>query len=561
MTTGPKGLGPPKMPVRQMVILSIARFSEPIALTSVLPYLPEMIQSFGVPRNDVGRWAGVCMAVFSISQSFCGIPWGALSDSVGRKPTIVFGLFATMLSFVLWGLSRDLRMAIAVRIFAGVSNGNVGIIRTMVAEMVPWKELQPKAFSVMPMIWGIGSVLGPMMGGFFANPARRWPGVFGGVVFWQTYPYALPSFIAAAVFLTSLASAIFFLEETLESKKHRRDWGVELGHRFLRAFGRSSKASPSTTHHIDDNESAEPLITSPTTTTTTKKPTPTKAATHTVRDVLTRHTVCFLLAYFALGMHTVAFEQVLSVFLSHPWRDHTPENTHLPFQFGGGFGLSTEQIGTLFTLYGFSSLTQFFVFPPLARKVGVLNCFRFCSLIHPLYMFIMPYMVLLPNPTLRWSAVLFTMCTKAASSVIAFPSLTVLITNSASSPAVLGTVNGAAVTVAGFGRALGPAITGAIFSWGVANNYVIAPWWYLAVVAALGAVPAFLVDEPDYLSPKTTTTTPENENENEDGEETRCATAENSDGDDDDDNGETRCEERGLLRGQQQQTKGYGTTV
>lgn len=35
-----------------------------------------------------------------------------------------------------------------------------GIIRTVVAEMVPQKVLQPRAFSIMPLVWTIGSILG-----------------------------------------------------------------------------------------------------------------------------------------------------------------------------------------------------------------------------------------------------------------------------------------------------------------------------------------------------------------------------------------------------------------
>ena len=67
-----------------------------------------------------------------------------------------------MVTSVGWGLSTSVPMAIAMRALAGAGNGNVGIIRTMVAEMVPWKELQPRAFSVMPLVWGVGSVFGPV---------------------------------------------------------------------------------------------------------------------------------------------------------------------------------------------------------------------------------------------------------------------------------------------------------------------------------------------------------------------------------------------------------------
>ena len=48
-------------------------------------------------------------------------------------------------------------MALVARALSGAGNGNVGIIRTMVAELCPWRELQPRAFSVMPLVY-IGSV-------------------------------------------------------------------------------------------------------------------------------------------------------------------------------------------------------------------------------------------------------------------------------------------------------------------------------------------------------------------------------------------------------------------
>ncbi|KAA8574714.1 hypothetical protein EYC84_003964 [Monilinia fructicola] len=63
-----KDSAPAKLPVAQLIILAICRFAEPVALTSVFPYLPEMIESFGVEKKDVAQWAGITSAVFSLSQ-------------------------------------------------------------------------------------------------------------------------------------------------------------------------------------------------------------------------------------------------------------------------------------------------------------------------------------------------------------------------------------------------------------------------------------------------------------------------------------------------------------
>lgn len=41
----------------------------------------------------------------------------------------------------------------------------------MVAEMVPFEELQPREFPIMPLMWTIGSSVEPGLGGAHANPA------------------------------------------------------------------------------------------------------------------------------------------------------------------------------------------------------------------------------------------------------------------------------------------------------------------------------------------------------------------------------------------------------
>lgn len=95
-----------------------------MAYTSVFPYLPAMVRSFGVPTNKVGSWVGVTSGVFSISQSITAVAWGKASDTYGRKPTIIMGLLTTMVCFIVWGMSTSLPMAIVVRAVQGGGNGN-----------------------------------------------------------------------------------------------------------------------------------------------------------------------------------------------------------------------------------------------------------------------------------------------------------------------------------------------------------------------------------------------------------------------------------------------------
>lgn len=83
-----------------------------------------MIKSFGVPKNEVAKWAGFTGSIFSVAQSMAAVPWGRASDRFGRKPIILIGLTSTMICFIVWGLSTSLTMAITVRFIMGAGNGN-----------------------------------------------------------------------------------------------------------------------------------------------------------------------------------------------------------------------------------------------------------------------------------------------------------------------------------------------------------------------------------------------------------------------------------------------------
>lgn len=166
----------------------------------------------GVPKPEVAKWAGIASAVASVTQAMMAVPWGTLSDRIGRKPVIISGQIFTMLLSIMLGMSSSLSMVLVSRALIGFMNGNVGIIRTMVAEIVPQRELQPRAFSIMPMVWTIGSIFGPAFGGALARPAEKHPNLFGGSEFLKRYPFALPNLVSACFFIVGITTGILFLK-------------------------------------------------------------------------------------------------------------------------------------------------------------------------------------------------------------------------------------------------------------------------------------------------------------------------------------------------------------
>jgi len=85
----------------------------------------------------------------------------------------------------------------------------------MVAELVPEKELQPRAFSIMPLVWSLGSIFGPSFGGFLAKPAQTMPEWFGNNRLLIRFPFLLPNLVAASFFMVGITTGILFLQVLL----------------------------------------------------------------------------------------------------------------------------------------------------------------------------------------------------------------------------------------------------------------------------------------------------------------------------------------------------------
>lgn len=527
-----------KLPVQQLSILAICRFAEPLASTSLYPYLPEMVESFHIPQNEVGKWAGICAACFSLFQALFGIPWGRFSDRYGRKPAILLGLTSTMLTSLLWGFSKNIPMAIVARALAGAGNGNVGIIRTTVAEMVPFKELQPRAFSLMPLVWNIGSIFGPTIGGALANPLNVKPGEHtDSKNLFARFPYLLPNLVSAAFFAVGITTGILFLEETLESVQGRRDHGLLLGKTISSSVKRSVAKlqellrlrSPTTSsdrgglHAADETD---PLLKRPASADDSEaasvayeaKP---RVAAPTWREVMNRQAFINLIVYTLLAMHAMAFDQLIPVFMQHDpigAPDSTPYE--FPLKFAGGFGLDHFQIGLMSTGYGIVGMfVQFFVFPPLARKYGVLIWLKIVVIAFPVIYLLTPFTALLPTIRSQVACMFLAMLLKCLCGIFAFPCSTILLTNSATSLRTLGTLNGIATSASALGRAAGPALAGLVYSAGVKKGYVIAPWWCLSVIAIVAAVPVWWLVEGEGFGGDNDEVSDDDDDEEEDEDE------------------------------------------
>jgi MFS family permease len=125
---------------------AIVRLAEPIALTSIFPYAWALVKRFQVgSEEDASFYAGLLISSFALAEAAMGMYWGGLSDRIGRKPVLIIGCTGTMLSMVMVGFASNIWIAVLGRAIGGLLNGNIGVIQTMVGELVTKPEHERKS--------------------------------------------------------------------------------------------------------------------------------------------------------------------------------------------------------------------------------------------------------------------------------------------------------------------------------------------------------------------------------------------------------------------------------
>ena len=191
----------------------------------------------------------------------------------------------------------------------------------------------------------------------------------------------------------------------------------------------------------------------------------------------------------------MTFDQLLPVFLSTAPPEHP--NVELPFKFVDGFGLETKTIGFIMSVQGiYSLLSNYVLVAPVTRRLGSLRLFRMLAISYFSLYLVTPYIVLRPE-NMRMPAIYILVVWKCTFSTMAYPNNAILLANSAPSKQVLGTINGIAASTASLCRALGPTVSGLLYSLGLRTGYSGLAWWFSGLVTVAGAYLSLQITEAD----------------------------------------------------------------
>lgn len=361
----------------------------------------------------------------------------------------------------------------------------------MVGELVTKPEHEPKAYSIMPFVWSIGTIVGPAIGGMLANPAKSYPDIFPEDGLFGRFPWLLPNVVCSFIMLVSIISGYFFLEETHPDLRKGADPNTyhDIAEQTPMIAAAGANADPGidlrqdsygTFNEVDiqkneqwelnaDGTSREPSI-----------------SERDSQKWLTKKVVLLTVALGLYTYHSMCYDHLLPIFFQDKPIEHVSVLAASPVDIPGGLGLSTKNVGVIMSFNGLIALfIQAVIFPFAAERLGIWRVFVLVTILHPVAYFIVPYLALLPE-NLLYPGIYTCLTIRNLLSILDYPVLLILLKQASPSLSCLGRINGLAASAGAACRTVAPPIAGLLYGWGVEIGFTGLAWWGAGFVAIIG---------------------------------------------------------------------------
>ena len=180
----------------------------------ILPVTPTLLMEVsdeGLSSSAV--YGGWLMFSFAIMQ-FVSMPvLGNLSDAYGRKPVLLGSLLVLSINYLIMGLAQSLVLLFIGRLISGIGSATFSTCNAYIADTTSVEE-RAQFFGLMGAAFGLGFVIGPVLGGFLGEYGSR-----------------VPFFATAGLIFFNLLVGLIFLPES-HTPNNRRPFEIRRANPF-----------------------------------------------------------------------------------------------------------------------------------------------------------------------------------------------------------------------------------------------------------------------------------------------------------------------------------------
>jgi len=218
-----EGGGGQRLPIL-FIMLTVMIDSMGIGL--ILPVLPDLIVELrGGSLAAAAIWGGVLSTSFAVMQFLFGPLLGTLSDAVGRRPVLLVSLAVMAVDYLVMALAGSIWLLLAARLVGGITSATQATATAFLADISAPHEKAAR-FGLVGAAFGLGFVLGPLLGGVLGEMGTR-----------------APFYAAAALAGANVILGLLVLPETVTDRTRRRfEWRRANPLGALRDIGRVADA-------------------------------------------------------------------------------------------------------------------------------------------------------------------------------------------------------------------------------------------------------------------------------------------------------------------------------
>lgn len=174
----------------------------------IIPVMPDLIKSLtGKSLSVASEYGGYLLAVFALAQFICSPVVGALSDKFGRRPVLLVSLLGMGIDYVFLSFAPTIFWLFIGRLIAGITGASFTTAMAYIAD-ISTPEKKAQNFGMVGVAFGIGFIIGPVIGGLCSHWGLR-----------------VPFMVAALLSLINWLYGYFILPESLPITKRRNfEW-------------------------------------------------------------------------------------------------------------------------------------------------------------------------------------------------------------------------------------------------------------------------------------------------------------------------------------------------
>ncbi|MBD0286009.1 MAG: TCR/Tet family MFS transporter [Bacteroidota bacterium] len=171
----------------------------------IIPVMPKLIES--LIHGDISaasQWGGWLTFSYAIMQFMCAPIIGNLSDQYGRRPVLLLSLLGFGVDYLFLALAPTIGWLFVGRIIAGITGASFTTASAYIAD-ISTPENRAKNFGMIGGAFGLGFIIGPVIGGLLGSFGPR-----------------VPFLVAAGLSLLNALYGFFVLPESLSHEKRRK---------------------------------------------------------------------------------------------------------------------------------------------------------------------------------------------------------------------------------------------------------------------------------------------------------------------------------------------------